>query len=184
MREKTPQDYANELLRMYRANAAPSQNTMPLDDVSQMPNETPQQTADSTLNQPIFEDGTGGMQVNVTTLRRLYPVKGATVTVFTGAPATPTVIETDITDESGKSGVFNLKTPPKSESQQAENDGALPYASYNISVRSDGYVEQIAMNVPVFPGVISVQGIDLIPIAAAGQHTQPQIIQEGNNYNL
>lgn len=178
MREKTPQDYANELLRMYRANAVPAQNTMP-------PAATqPIMPQDNILEPLKFEDGTGGMQVNVTTLRRLYPVKGATVTVFTGAHTAPVVIETDITDESGKSGVFNLKTPPKSESQQAVNGGALPYASYNISVRSDGYVEQIAMNVPVFSGVISVQGIDLIPVAAAGGHTQPQIIQEGNDYNL
>ncbi|MBQ8266805.1 MAG: hypothetical protein IJZ21_00280 [Clostridia bacterium] len=185
MREKTPQDYANELLQMYRANAvAPTQNTIPPDEVSQMPTEAPEQTAEPSLNQLVFEDGTGGLAVNVTTLRRLYPVKGATVTVFTGEIASPTVIETDITDESGKSGVFNLKTPVKAESQQAENGGALPYASYNISVKSDGYVEQIAMNVPVFSGVISVQGIDLIPIAAAGGHTDPQIIQEGNNYNL
>ncbi|MBQ8267660.1 MAG: hypothetical protein IJZ21_04670 [Clostridia bacterium] len=184
MREKTPQDYANELLRMYRANAAYTQSSMQINETTQTPPDMPQMTADDPNTQPIFEDGTGGMQVNVTTLRRLYPVSGALITVFTGAPTSPTVIETDVTDESGKSGVFNLKTPPKSESQQAENGGVLPYASYNISVRSDGYVEQIAMNVPVFSGVISVQGIDLLPVSAAGQHTAPQIIQEGNNYNL
>ena len=181
MREKTPQDYARELLEMYRANSTvPTQNTVPLEPTQatyELPNKT----------QPIpdiFEDGTGGIVVNVTTLGRLYPVKNALVTVFTGEPNNMTVIETDITDESGKSGVFNLKTPPKSESQQAENDGALPYANYNISVRSDGYVEQIAMNVPVFSEIISVQSIDLLPVATAGQNTTPQIIQEGNNHNL
>lgn len=184
MREKTPQDYADELLRMYRANAIYAQSSIQINETAQTPPDMPLKAAEATDTQPIFEDGTGGMQVNVTTLRRLYPVSGALVTVFTGAPASPTVIETDVTDESGKSGIFNLKTPPKSESQQAENGGALPYAVYNVSVRSDGYVEQIAMNVPVFPGVISVQGIDLLPVSAAGQHTDPQIIQEGNNYNL
>ena len=181
MPEKTPQDYANELLRMYRANAsAPAQNSMPVNSNDAVA----PQALTPTIDELAFEDGTGGLAVNVTTLRRLYPVKGATVTVFTGMPATPTVIETDITDESGKSGVFNLKTPPRDESQQSENGGIAPYASYNISVRSDGYVEQIAMNVPVFSGVISVQGIDLIPVAAAGGHTEPQIIEGGNDYNL
>lgn len=176
MREKTPQEYANELLKMYRENAAALsdvENDLGLPSVQQTPPEPPR-----------FEDGTGGVVVNVTTLGRLYPVKNALITVFTGEPNNMTVVETDITDESGKSGVFNLKTPPTAESQQAENGGALPYARYNISVRSDGYVEQIAMNVPVFSGVISVQSIDLLPVAAAGQNTTPQIIQEGNDYNL
>lgn len=177
MRKKTPQDYARELLEMYRANAiVPVQSTLPIETTEVPPKAQPLPN--------IFEDGTGGIVVNVTTLGQLYPVKNALITVFTGEPNNMTVVETDITDESGKSGVFNLKTPPTSESQQAENGGALPYARYNISVRSDGYVEQIAMNVPVFSGVISVQSIDLLPVAAAGQNTTPQIIQEGNDYNL
>ncbi len=172
MREKTPQDYANELLKMYRENAEVLDNTQQL---------APQKP---TLPTTSFEDGTGGLQINATTLSRLYPVKNALVTVFTGNPDNMTVIETGITDESGKTDVFNLKTPPRADSQQAENGGNTPYASYNVSVRSDGYVEQIAMNVPVFPGVVSVQGVDLLPISAAGNNTSPQIIQEGNNYNL
>lgn len=177
MRKKTPQDYANELLQMYRDSAPHQETSVP---VAASVN-APQPQTVPTIE---FEDGTGGLQVNVTTLRRLYPVKNALVTVFTGYSDNMTVIETDITDESGKSGVFNLKAPPAAESQQAENGGAIPYANYNISVRSDGYVEQIAMNVPVFSGVISVQGINLMPIAAAGGHTNPQIIEEGNNYDL
>ena len=115
---------------------------------------------------------------------RLYLGKDALVTIFTGDLQNMTVIETDTTDESGKSGVFNLKTPPASDSQTAENGGVLPYSKYNVSVRSDGYVQQFAMNVPVFSGVISVQGIDLLPISAAGKNTKPQIINEDNDYNL
>lgn len=176
MREKTPQDYANELLKMYRENA------MAL-------SEREESAHLSTLQQaspipPRFEDGTGGLQLNVTTLDRLYPVKNALVTVFTGNGQNKIVIETDVTDQSGKSGVFNLKTPPVADSQQAENGGEVPYARYNVSVQSDGYVEQIAMNVPIFSGILSVQGIDLLPITAAGGHTAPQVIEEGNDYNL
>ncbi len=185
MREKTPQDYARELLEMYRANSTELiQNIEPINAAENiMPPVVPQPPVQPT-DETVFEDGTGGMQVNVTTLKRLYPVKNAVVTVFTGEIASPVIIETDTTDESGQSGIFNLKTPLKAESQQAENGGVIPYARYNISVQSDGYVEQIAMNVPVFSGVLSVQGIDLIPVAAAGGHTGPQIIEGGNDYNL
>lgn len=176
MSNKTPQDYANELLKMYRENSNAITEIKP-------------QIIEPVIQQfeaarPVFEDGTGGLQLNVTTLGRLYPVKGALITVFTGEGQNKTVIETDVTNESGKSGVFNLKTPPLAESQQAENGGIAPYASYNVSVRSDGYVEQIAMNLPVFSGVVSVQNIDLLPIAAAGGHVSPQIINEENKYNL
>lgn len=175
MRKKTAQDYANELLKMYRENARE------LNRVEQ-PSVVP--AISENVLPTVFEDGTGGLQVNVTTLGRLYPVKDALVTVFTGEVQNMTVVETGTTDESGKSDVFNLKTPPASQSQSADNGGVIPYAKYNISVRSDGYVEQIAMNVPVFSGVISMQGIDLLPISAAGKNTSPQIINEDNNYNL
>lgn len=181
MREKTPQDYARELIEMYRANSEQQKIAVPVSaaETSNLDMPPAEQTSET-----VFEDGTGGLQINVTTLQRLYPVKGALVTVFTGAADNMTVVETDTTDESGQSGVFNLKTPPKSQSQQYDADGNAVYAKYNVSVRSDGYVEQIAMNVPVFSGVLSVQGIDLLPISAAGGHTSAQIINEGSNYNL
>ncbi len=177
MQEKTPQDYANELLQMYRANAQ---------EISSIDNYEQQKTnlLTAVSEKSIFEDGTGGLQVNVTTLGRLYPVKNALVTVFTGQRENMTVIETDITDESGKSAVFNLKTPQRADSLQAQNGGELPYSNYNVSVQSDGYVERIAMNIPVFSGVVSVQGIDLLPITAAGSHTAPQVFDEQNEYNL
>lgn len=180
MTEKTPQDYARELIEMYRANMTQPSTSPEAQNIEPPQNLTQQQD----FEENSFDDGVGGLSVNVTTLRRLYPVKGATVTVFTGDINAKNVIETDVTDESGKSSVFKLKTPAKADSQQAENIGILPYASYNVSVRSDGYVEQIAMNVPVFSGVISVQGIDLVPVTAAGGHTNPQIIEGGNDYNL
>lgn len=172
MHKKTPQDYVNELLKLYRENA----ETLNLSEVSK--------NSPTAISTPMFEDGTGGIQVNVTTLSRLYPVKDALVTIFTGTADNMTIIENGTTDSSGKSGVFNLKTPPKSDSLQATNDSLAPYSQYSISVKSDGYVEQIAIDVPVFSGVISVQNIDLLPITAAGSHTKPQIIDENNNYNL
>ena len=175
MSKKTPQDYANELLKMYRENS----NALAVSNVNPSHNQAfPKPSA------PQFEDGVGGLQVNVTTFGRLYPVKDALVTVFTGDNDNKNILETSSTDESGKSDIFKLKTPPSFDSQQAKTNSEPPYSKYNISVKSDGYVEQIAFNIPVFSGVVSVQGIDLLPISAAGNHLSPQIIQEGNNYNL
>lgn len=173
MREKTAEEYARELMEMYnsaRSNSAEAMLTA-----------TP--TPQTAVSNNDFEDGVGGMQVAVTTLRRLYPVAGATITVFTGTNENRNVIETDVSDASGKSGVFTLSTPAKVYSESAE-PAERPYATYNVAVSADGYVEKINMEVPVFPGVISVQGVDLTPIAAAGKNTSPQITSGADDYNL
>lgn len=177
MQKKTPQDYANEMMQMYKTTAN--------NNVEIISTENPNEQKDTPSTEvEVFSDGIGGLQVNVTTLSRLYPVSSAIVTVFSGTPQSMNVVDSDTTDQSGQSKVFKLETPIKQESQQPETDKTIPYANYNVSVRSDGYVEQIAMNVPVFSGVISVQGVDLVPISAAGGHTTPQIIQGGGEYNL
>lgn len=175
MKEKTPQDYANELLKMYR------ENEKAIKELNNPPIVT---TPDTPIEKPTFADGTGGIQVNVTTLDRIYPVKGALVTIFTGWQGETQLVDSAVTDESGKSKVFRLETPVSSESQQSKAGGEAPYSSYNISVKSDGYVEKIALNVPVFSGVISVQNMDLLPITAAGDHISVQIINEKSDYNL
>ncbi len=171
MNKKTPKEYADELLKLYRENSKAIQ--------------TMSQPEPTVVSTPAFvePDGKGGLLVNVTTLRGLYPVDGALVTVFTGERNNMEIIEIDTTDESGKSKVFALSSPPRAESQQ-ESDNKKPYASYNVSVRSDGFVEQIAMNVPIFSGVVSMQSIDLVKNTVAGKNTEPQIIEGGNNYNL
>ncbi len=166
--KKTAQEYAQELLKLYKERSE--------EDAKSIPTVAAAYTPDIT-------DGSGGLMVNVTTLRGLYPIDGALVTVFTGERDNMQIIEIDSTDESGKSKVFKLSAPPRAESQQ-ESDNKTPYSSYNVSVRSDGFVEQIAMNVPIFSGVVSVQGIDLIKNTVSGKNNGPHVIEGGNNYNL
>lgn len=170
--KKTPQDYANEMLKLYREKAklAPQPTAIPV--VAPMPQ-----------LEATVQDGSGGLLVNVTTLRGLYPVDGALVTVYTGERNNMQIVEIDTTDESGKSKVFSLSAPPRAESL-SESDNKTPYSSYNVSVRSDGYVEQIVMNVPIFSSVVSMQSIDLVKNTVAGKNDSPSIIEGGNNYNL
>ena len=166
MAEKTAEDYARELLEMY--NRA-----------------RPEATRENFFEQKDnrFDDSTGGLQLVVTTLRRVLPIESAVITVFTGDNENRTVIETDVTDSSGKSGVFNLRTPAKAFSESAAST-ETPYALYNVEVKADGYVDEIYMNIPVFSGVVSVQNADLISVAAAGGNTEPMIFDELPDYNL
>lgn len=126
------------------------------------------------------DDSTGGIIVSVTTARGLYPVVGAVVTVFSGGEQ---VIDSDKSDESGKTKLFVLSTPSKSLSENA-GESERPYAVYNISVEADGYVKQEFMNVPVFSGVTSLQNADLFSMTAAGDNTESQVFNEGRDYDL
>lgn len=127
--------------------------------------------------------GRGGLQVIVTTIKGLYPLKGATVTIFKGPYEQMQVIDRALTDESGKTKVFNLEAPPKSLSESAGSQ-VRPYANYNISISADGFLEQVNMNVPVFDGVVSLQNADLILNSAAGKDGKPRFFDETEDYNL
>lgn len=160
MAEKTPQEYAKELMEMY------AKSTLPQD-----------------TQENEITDSSGGIIVNTTTLKQLYPVNRALITVFTGSPDNKNIIETGYTDQSGKSPVFKLKTPPKDLSLSAAAP-QLPYSLYNIEIVADGYVKRTYLNVPVFSGVVSVQGADLLPVSAAGNNPSPQIFDLSKGYEL
>lgn len=135
------------------------------------------------MNENNLSSSSGGLLVNVTTLKGLYPVKGAVVTVFSGDVNNMQVIDSRVTDQSGRTSVFVLSAPERALSETA-GASEKPYASYNVSVKADGYIEQINLNVPVFSGVLSLQSVDLLLLAAAGDNINPRVYDSAINYNL
>lgn len=127
--------------------------------------------------------GTGYVIVNVTTLRSLYPVHGADVTVFTGTLESMNIIDTSKTDENGKSKIFELDVPSESYSQAPE-DVVVPYGTYNILVTAEKYVPYVLMNVSVFDKVTSLQNANLLEDFAADGNTDPIINDEKQQYSL
>jgi hypothetical protein len=128
------------------------------------------------------QSNTGGLTVSVTTLRSLYPVPDALVTVFTGDIENQRVIDQKTTDQSGKTETFYLPTPDKSLSED-QSETALPYSLYNIFVKAKDLVGQIHLNIPVFAGVNSMQNVDLILPSALGENqTDPIVIDQSNKY--
>ena len=51
-------------------------------------------------------------------------------------------------------------------------------------VEADGYIDNIHLNIPVFSGVTSIQGSDMMLIETAGADKDAQIFNEGIDYNL
>ena len=127
--------------------------------------------------------GNGSLSAVVTTLREIYPVKGAKVTIFTGNYNNMDVIDSGFTDESGKSPVFILTTPDK-ELSESPGISDKPYSSYNMLIEADGYLDNIHLNIPVFSGVQSVQKSNMMLFETAGENKGPQIFDESEQFTL
>ena len=113
-------------------------------------------------------DSSGQLIAIVTSLRGIYPVPNAKVTIFTGNYNDMQIIDSAITDESGRTRAFVLETPNKQISLESDNN-AIPYASYNMEVKADGYVDNVHINIPVFSGVTSLQKSNMILLETAGE---------------
>lgn len=155
--------YKNEMLREY-AKANPNQKAV------------------AAISTDVADKGYGELVVNVTALRGLYPVKGAEVTVFKGQGDNITVIDSDITDPSGKTKHFKLPAPPAVNSGSAGHMGEVSN-EYGISVKANGYGERIFLNISVFEGVTSLQRADLVPLSASGSK-KAEITDEKTDFNL
>ncbi len=132
---------------------------------------------------PPYNTSAVGNLIGVATqIRGLYFVPNAKVTVFTGDPENMQIIDTDYTDENGKTKVFSLSTPPKSDSQ--EPNGQIPYSLYNMMFEAEGYLTNIHLNIPVFPDTVSRQTSNLLLLETAGIDKNPRIFDELQSYNL
>lgn len=164
--------YKNEMLKMY--NSVHKDKAVP---VIAEPEPMPIPTTP-----PPQNEQNGRLLGVVTSFNSLYPVENAKVTIFLGEYEDMNVIDTDLTDNSGKTKVFSLPTPDKNLSM-APDLSQRPYAVYNMLVESDGFLKNIHLNIPVFSGITSIQRSDLI-IDADQSDSEPQIFDEGQKYNL
>ena len=171
MDKETLEKYKNEMLKMYRSQKVQPPAIRPtVAEVNPKATET-------------TETPTGGLLAVVTTVRNLYPVSNAKVTIFTGDYDNKNVIDSAFTDQSGRTKVFILPTPQKALSLDKENK-LIPYAVYNMLVEADGYIDNIHLNIPVFSGVTSIQTSNMLLKETAGEGMEMQIFDEAEKYDL
>ncbi len=172
--------YKNEMLEMYKkAKQSGGYIAAQADTQATPPAATPN-IAPTPSPTPVGQ--TGGILGIVTSFRSLYPVENARVTIFTGDYDNMNVIDSDLTDRSGRTKFFSLSTPDKNLSMSPDL-AETPYAIYNMSVEADGYLKNIHLNIPVFSGINSIQRSDLI-LAEERIDKTPQIFDESQKYNL
>ncbi len=172
------ESYKEKMLSMYRKNV---KSTVALSE-NVTENEIPK-SAPTVVENKDEQSDSGKLQAIVTTVRSLLFLPNARVTVFTGEIDDMQVIDSDVTDQNGRTKEFVLKTPSKSLSLDSENS-VKPYALYNILVEADGYQSNIHLNIPIFSSVTSQQLSDMMLLETTGAYKGPQIFDEQQNYTL
>lgn len=120
----------------------------------------------SNITDPINGGSFGFLRFSVGSADNTIPQEGAAVYVYTD-PADggePALIYTLITNADGLTDTVTLPTPPLSESFSPEY--LKPYSTYSVFVSKNGFYPSDGRTVPLFPGVTSIQPINLIPLSA------------------
>ena len=173
--------YKNQMLDMYRAAKPVSapQTVAAVQNISEPSLSEKNENAVSDSK----GDKKGSLAVTVTTLRSIYPLPNAKVSVFQGEINNMQVLTTVYTDQSGKTPEIPLPAPEALLSQQSDYSGK-PYSVYNIIVSAEGFRDNIHLNIPVFSGVTTIQRSNMMLLETAGENKGPQIFDESEEFNL
>ena len=124
----------------------------------------------------------GRLIVRVRTGEGLIPVEGAPVTITKDGK----IFAVTASDSSGNTEIIEIPTPPKSASLSPEYAG-LPYTTVFIEVDKDGFYNGQYIEVPVFPDVLTVQPVNLLPLPeffAGDTDEGTQFFDESEGYDL
>ena len=111
--------------------------------------------------------GTGYLIVRATTASEALPLEGAVVSVYGNVDGFSSLIARLQTGRDGLTPKIALLTPPRALSEYPGN-GDRSFATYNVSVRMNGFAPLPLRSVPIFDGITSVQPADLIPLSENG----------------
>ena len=104
---------------------------------------------------------TGYIQVHAYTSRARLPLEDVAVTV---TAEDGTAIALRLTDRSGRIGPIEIPVPDAAASQSPDT-GEIPYTPVNIYARKKGYEQIENENVQVFPGTVTNQNLEMIPLS-------------------
>ena len=109
-------------------------------------------------------NNTGTVQTHVFVSRANLPLPGATVTVTRRTDAGgEELIAVQQTDSSGTTPLISVSTPETAESQSP--GAGKGYSFMDITADLPGYEQVTVRDVQVFPGILTLQEIQLLPTA-------------------
>lgn len=105
----------------------------------------------------------GYILVNVRTGGDALPIESAAVTVTAIVNGTRLIIAAAPTDISG--ATIKLKVPaPDIIYSQAPDPRIRPYSLFDVTVAAKGFFNARSVDIPVFPGITSIQNFSMIPV--------------------
>lgn len=105
----------------------------------------------------------GTLQVRAVTARGALPVEGARIYISEDDPENGKtgVIFSGRTNSAGLSEKISLPAPPPENSEVPGGDDVC--TKYNVEVIADGFYPVYSLDGPVFPGILSIQSVELVP---------------------
>ncbi len=127
---------------------------------------------------PLYND-IGYFKARVFTALGAIPLPGAAVKITSSEDSRPNVAHDLITNASGETAVVSLPAPRKEGSLSPSGEDR--YALYDVEAYLEGYQPFSALRVPIFPGILSIQPIGLVPkekYAPGTRRAETNIIEE------
>jgi hypothetical protein len=111
---------------------------------------------------------TGSLIVFVLGAGGALPISGARVTIYNAGDLGGEPVAQLISGENGKTEVIYLPTPQVPLTDLPERRPGI-FALYDILVELEGYYNVISRNIPVYPQVLSIQPIYMVPMTRIAQ---------------
>ena len=126
------------------------------------------------------EQAAGKLTVRVYTSQAQIPIAGATVVVTApGTGGKRKLLSVQATDRSGEIRPIQISTPVAAESTSPHLPGGeAPFAVCNVWAEHPGYTMLEAEGVQIFPGVETVQNMELIPLPRGQSSLQHLDVRE------
>lgn len=129
----------------------------------------------------------GTLTVRTYVSRAQLPIEGVTVVVTTDHPSgKQELISIQITDSSGRIQPVTIETPPTGESTSPMEAGQEePFALCTVWAEHPDYVMLRVEGVQIFPGVETIQNLELLPLAEGENGMeQEEIRSDDSSQNL
>ena len=104
---------------------------------------------------------TGYIRMHAYTSFARLPLKDVAVTI---TATDGTAIATRLTDRSGLTDPIEIPAPDISAGTSPDS-GTIPYTAVNVYARLEGFEQIENENVQIFPGVITEQDLEMIPLS-------------------
>ena len=121
----------------------------------------------------------GKLMVRVYASQAELPLEGTTVVVTQqGGGGKYRLLSLQVTDSSGRIEPIEIPTPAAGESTHPVYGGESVYAVCSVWAEHPGYVMLQVNGVQVFPGVETVQEMELIPLAEGESSLQQRDVRD------